>query len=123
MDAFAHQHYTRSTSTFMRRAKLGQAIAQTYLGYMCANGLGAPQNFFHEVTTVKWLRRAADQGYPAAQFLLGLTYDKGHGVRQDFIEAEVWPDLAASRVGMDADPGAIAQIALRRFTLTSQSGQ
>jgi TPR repeat protein len=48
-------------------------------------------------TTVKWLRRAADQGYPAAQFLLGLTYDKGHGVRQDFIEAEVWPDLAASR--------------------------
>jgi hypothetical protein len=53
MDAFAHQHYTRSTSTFMRRAKLGQAIAQTYLGYMCANGLGAPQNFFHEVTSVK----------------------------------------------------------------------
>jgi TPR repeat protein len=48
-------------------------------------------------TTVKWLRRAADQGYPAAQFLVGLMYDKGHGVRQDFIEAEVWPDLAASR--------------------------
>jgi TPR repeat protein len=48
-------------------------------------------------TTVKWLRRGADQGYPAAQFLLGLMYDKGHGVRQDFIEAEVWPDLAASR--------------------------
>jgi uncharacterized protein len=94
MEAFAHQDYTRSASTFMRRAELGQAIAQTYLGYMYANGLGAPQNFS---TAVKWLCRAADQGYPAAQFLLGLMYDKGHGVRQDFVEAEVWLDLAAGK--------------------------
>jgi len=94
MDAFAHQHYTRSTSTFMRRAKLGQALRKSISVTCARTGWGRLRIFS---TTVKWLRRGADQGYPAAQFLLGLMYDKGHGVRQDFIEAEVWPDLAASR--------------------------
>jgi TPR repeat protein len=48
------------------------------------------------VVAAQWLRRAADQGYPAAQFLLGLMFDKGHGVRQDFVEAEVLLDLATA---------------------------
>jgi uncharacterized protein len=94
MEAYTHQDYARSASIFMRRAELGQAIAQTYLGYMYANGRGVPQDF---VAATKWLRRAADQGYPDAQFLLGLMYDKGHGVRQDFVEAEVWLNLAAAK--------------------------
>ena len=94
MEAYAHQDYARSASIFMRRAELGQAIAQTYLGYMYANGRGVPQDF---VAATKWLRRAADQGYPDAQFLLGLMYDKGHGVKQDFVEAEVWLNLAAAK--------------------------
>ena len=94
MEAYSRQDYSRSASIFMRRAELGQAVAQTYLGYMYANGRGVPQDF---VAATKWLRRAADQGYPDAQFLLGLMYDKGHGVKQDFIEAEVWLNLAAAK--------------------------
>ena len=94
MEAYAHQDYARSASIFMRRAELGQAIAQTYLGYMYANGRGVPQDF---VAATMWLRRAADQGYPDAQFLLGLMYDKGHGVKQDFVQAEVWLNLAAAK--------------------------
>jgi uncharacterized protein len=94
MEAYAHQDYARSASILMRHAELGQAIAQTYLGYMHANGRGVPQDF---VAATIWLSRAADQGYPDAQFLLGLMYDKGHGVKQDFVEAEVWLNLAAAK--------------------------
>lgn len=94
MQAYARQDYTRSAAVFLRRAELGEAVAQTYLGYMYANGRGVPQDF---VAATKWLRCAADQGYPDAQFLLGLMYDKGHGVAQDFVEAEVWLNLAAAK--------------------------
>jgi TPR repeat protein len=94
MQAYARQDYTRSATVFLRRAELGEAVAQTYLGYMYANGRGVPQDF---VAATNWLRRAADQGYPDAQFLLGLMYDKGHGVAQDFVEAEVWLNLAAAK--------------------------
>jgi hypothetical protein len=91
--AYARQDYSRSAALFMREASLGQPEAQTYLGYMYANGRGVPQDF---VVAAKWLRRAADQGFPAAQFLLGLMVDKGQGVKQDFVEAEVWFNLAAA---------------------------
>ena len=92
--AYARQDYVRSAAIFLRRAELGQAQAQTYLGYMYANGRGVPQDY---VAASQWLRRAAEQGFPTAQFLLGLLYDKGHGVKQDFVEAEVWLNLAAAR--------------------------
>ncbi len=39
------------------------------------------------------------QGFPTAQFLLGLMVDKGQGVKQDFVEAEFLLDLAAARAG------------------------
>jgi TPR repeat protein len=91
--AYARRDYARSAAIFMREAVLGQPEAQTYLGYMYANGRGVPQDF---VVAAQWLRRAADQGFPAAQFLLGLMVDKGQGVKQDFVEAEFWLNLAAS---------------------------
>ena len=95
--AYARQDYVRSAKIFVRRAERGQAEAQTYLGYMYANGAGVPQDY---VAAAQWLRRAADQGFPTAQFLLGLLYDKGQGVKQDFVEAEVWLDLAAAHAGV-----------------------
>jgi TPR repeat protein len=39
----------------------------------------------------------AVQGDPFAQAMLGLMYDKGHGVPQDFILAYKWLDLATAR--------------------------
>ena len=35
-------------------------------------------------------------GRPTAQFLLGQLYDRGLGVKRDFVEAEVWLELAAA---------------------------
>jgi TPR repeat protein len=92
--AYARADYTRAAAIFSREAERGQAAAQTYLGYMYAQGRGVPQD---EAKAAQWLRRAADQGYPAAQFLLGKMVDKGQGVKQDFVEAEVLLDLAVAR--------------------------
>ena len=65
---------------------------------MYLNGLGVPQDF---EAARGWLKRAADQGAPTAQFLLGGLYDRGQGVATDFVTAEVWYSLAAAA----AEPG------------------
>lgn len=41
------------------------------------------------------LQRLADEGDPWAQFTLGLCYDNGRGVQQDFVEAAKWYRKAA----------------------------
>ncbi len=44
-----------------------------------------------------WLRRAAESGHARSQYLLGLIYSRGRGIRQDDGEAERWFNLAASQ--------------------------
>jgi len=46
---------------------------------------------------VKWYRIAAAQGYAPAQSSLGLAYEKGQGVPQDYQEAVKWYRLAAAQ--------------------------
>jgi hypothetical protein len=46
---------------------------------------------------VKWYRLAAAQGYAAAEYSLGVAYDKGQGVPQDYREAVKWYRLAAAQ--------------------------
>jgi uncharacterized protein len=41
-------------------------------------------------------REAADLGNADAQALLGLMYELGQGVPQDYVKAHMWLDLAAS---------------------------
>jgi len=43
-----------------------------------------------------WYRRASEQGNGAAQYALGLLYDKGYGVPRDEVEAHRWLDLSTS---------------------------
>ena len=40
--------------------------------------------------SVKWYRRAAEQGYPVAQSLLGAQYYHGEGVKRDYSKAISW---------------------------------
>jgi TPR repeat protein len=44
-----------------------------------------------------WYRKAADQGDAGAQNDLGLLYDLGHGVPQDYVEAYFWYSLASAK--------------------------
>ncbi len=41
-------------------------------------------------------RRAAEQGDAQAQFNLGVMYERGRGVPQDFIRAHMWYNVAAA---------------------------
>ncbi len=63
------------------------------LGFMYENGLGAPQAYD---AAVELYSRAAERGDPSAQYLLGLMYDKGHGVDRDEVLAYKWLSLAAA---------------------------
>ena len=46
--------------------------------------------------------QAAEQGYAKAQFNLGLMYDSGRGVRQDYTKAVQWYRKAAEQGLADA---------------------
>ena len=60
---------------------------------MYEHGFGVPQAY---EAAFDFYCRAAVQGDPFAQAMLGLLYDKGHGVHHDFIQAYKWLDLAAA---------------------------
>jgi uncharacterized protein len=91
--AFNRENYTAAATIFHPLADLGNARAQSYLGFMYSTGRGVPQNY---VAAAIWYRRAAEQGDATAQYMLGLMYDKGQGVAQDYIEAHKWLNLATA---------------------------
>jgi TPR repeat protein len=61
---------------------------------MYENGYGAPQAY--DAAADLYIQ-AACSGNPFGQAMLGLMYDKGHGVPQDFVLAYKWLNLAAAR--------------------------
>lgn len=75
-------------------AEQGNAVAQTNLGLMYANGQGVLQNY---AEATKWTLLAAAQGDSDAQFNIGLTYYHGQGVPKDDAEAVKWFRLAAEQ--------------------------
>ncbi len=56
-------------------------------------------------TDIRELRPLAKQGNTNAQFNLGIMYSEGKGVPQDYAQAHMWFNLAASRYppGEDRD--------------------
>jgi TPR repeat protein len=63
------------------------AEQQDALGWMYSEGNGVDQDFKE---SVKWFRKAAEQGYANAQNRLGYKYDIGEGVPRDDKEAVKW---------------------------------
>lgn len=76
-----------------KKAEAGDAIAQSILGMMYANGEGVPKD---SAEAVKWYRRSADQGNLVAQTNLGLMYRNGEGVPKDLVQAHVWWNIAGA---------------------------
>ena len=56
-------------------------------------GQGVPQD---NQQAYKWYRLAADQGVREAQYDLGVMYENGLFVPQDYILAHMWGNLAAA---------------------------
>lgn len=82
-----------SARTTKLSALRANAKAEALLGFKYEHGLGVPQSF---ETAAALYERAAEQGDPTGQYLLGLMYDKGHGVWEDTVLAHKWLNLAAA---------------------------
>jgi TPR repeat protein len=54
------------------------------------------------VKAMEWYRKAAEQGYAAAQRNLGWMYDQGRGVAEDPVKAAEWYHKAAVQGDADA---------------------
>jgi TPR repeat protein len=57
-------------------------------------GKGVPKN---PARGAEWVRRAAEQGYPPAQFNLGFMHQQGFGVGKHAVAAANWYRRAAER--------------------------
>jgi hypothetical protein len=100
MAAAAAHNYVRAAEIFLPLAISGDPRAQSFLGFMYANGQGVPQNY---MVSAGWYRCAGDQGFANAQYQLGLMYDKGQGVPQDYVMAYIWLNLAVGGAGPERD--------------------
>jgi hypothetical protein len=92
--AYNRHDYPTAARLLLPLAQHGNPMAQTYVGFMFANGRGLPQNY---VAAADWYRAASEAGVPVAQFMLGLAYDKGQGVPQDYVLAYKWLNVATAR--------------------------
>ena len=56
-----------------------------------------PQDY---AEALNWFRKAAERGQANAQFSLGIMYKNGEDVPQDYMQAQMWVNLAASHERM-----------------------
>ncbi len=75
-------------------AEQGDVDAQTFIGWMYAEGRGVAKD---GAEAVRWYRKAAEQGVAQAQNNLGTMYGKGDGVAEDNAEALRWFRKAADQ--------------------------
>ena len=57
------QNYTEAVKWYQKAADQGDAVAQSFLGFMYEDGQGMPKNLSE---AKKWYQKAADQGDPYA---------------------------------------------------------
>ena len=75
-------------------AEQRDAYAQYRMGYRYANGDGVEKNL---VESLKWYRKAAENGQVEAQYRLGFIYEQGKGVPVDYVESASWWRKAADQ--------------------------
>lgn len=104
-----------SDSTFARKSfyyiddDLAKKTAYLELAARAENGdakaqldLGAYQQGRDNAEAVKWFRRSAAQGNPAAHYRMGVMYSYGWGVEKDEKESDKWFHRAAELGDEDA---------------------
>ena len=81
------------------RADNGNVVSQTNLGKLYEEGLGVNCDY---AVSIKWYRKASEQGYARAQTNLGVMYANGRGVAKDEVLAVEWYRKAAEQGYADA---------------------
>jgi len=100
---------------FIRSAEGGDQSAQYNLGVLYSTDKELPKEYpkmengeiYFEVSSgrsvsnkekaTKWYKMAAEKGHVSAQLNLGVIYNQGIGVKQDYKEAAKWYEKAASQ--------------------------
>ena len=70
-------------------------MAQFQIGQMYYIGRGVPQD---DAETLKWYRRAAEQGFLPAQVFVGVMYGAGEGGPRELVLSHMWFDIVASQL-------------------------
>jgi localization factor PodJL len=78
--------------SLLLEARGGSAAAALLVGLQYLEEDGVPSA---ESEGVRWLRTAAEQGQPMAQYRLGSIYEQGRGIPADPSQATVWYERAA----------------------------
>jgi TPR repeat protein len=68
-------------------------MAQFAFGGTYLRGIGGTKDY---PEGAKWIRKAAEGGYPKAQAVIGMAYGIGMGVSRDLGEALMWLNIAAA---------------------------
>lgn len=80
-------------SVLRQSAEAGDKQAQLMLGTMYEDGVAGLPSDLREAAY--WYEQAARQDYPKAQYNLGLLYEDGRGVKQNFKQAAYWYEKAS----------------------------
>ena len=93
-DLFAAGDYAAAYRLWLPLAEQGDAAAQNYIGIHYYLGLGIERNLRQ---AVEWFEKSARADQVNAQYNLGLMYENGHHVKQDYVKAYTWYYIAAER--------------------------
>lgn len=97
--AYKNMQYDRALQELHPLAQKGNAKAQLYMGLLCSETPGLPQDFKQ---AAQWFQKAAEQGEAEAQNQLGSLYVLGLGVPESFIKGAMWFNLAAGKGNIHA---------------------
>ena len=83
----------------MKRIALATVLLVSLVGLARAGsdeGVAAYERGDYATALKEW-RPLAEQGFSAAQYNLGVMYDNGKGVPQDYVQAHMWFNIAAAQ--------------------------
>lgn len=88
---FDQGKYKEAAILWLPLAKMGDPVAQNYIGITHYLGLGKDRN--HKVA-MQWFEKSAVSGYADAEYNLGVMYENGESVKKDYVTAYKWFYLA-----------------------------
>lgn len=99
LSAYNGGDYQKAISIWLPLAQHEEARSQAGLAFIYHRGFGVRVD---DKLAAYWSRKAAEHGQPEGQLLLGTLYFYGQGVRQSYIRAFAWCDLAQDSGSSDA---------------------
>jgi TPR repeat protein len=97
--AFSTKARGNLNADLKNRAGLGDPSAQFDLAGKYAKGDGVLKS---STESMKWIRKAAENGHAEAQYMVGETYSTGDGVPKDYAQAVQWFRKAAEQGNLSA---------------------